>query len=78
VEKESILSLKLKLFSHLKLPQSKEPALIYQIDLKKGQGDVNRRKSKNADAVFTMTDGDFDKVCNNSNISYTRERKMKN
>ena len=62
MEKESILSLKLKLFSDLKLPQSKEPALIYEIDLKKGQGDVNRRKSKNADAVFTMTDGDFDKL----------------
>ena len=46
----------------MKLPQSKEPALIYEIDVKKVQGDVNRRKSKNADAVFTMTDGDFDKV----------------
>jgi 3-hydroxyacyl-CoA dehydrogenase/3a,7a,12a-trihydroxy-5b-cholest-24-enoyl-CoA hydratase len=40
-----------------------KPTLIYEIDLKNGQGDVNQRKSKTADAVFTMLDGDFDKVC---------------
>jgi 3-hydroxyacyl-CoA dehydrogenase/3a,7a,12a-trihydroxy-5b-cholest-24-enoyl-CoA hydratase len=43
-----------------------KPALIYEIDLKNGQGDVNQRKSKTADAVFKMTDGDFDKVCKGS------------
>ena len=37
--------------------------LIYEIDLKNGQGDVHQRTPKGADATFTMTDGDFDKVC---------------
>ena len=40
-----------------------KPVLIYEIDLKNGQGDVHQRKAKNPDAVFTMLDGDFDKVC---------------
>jgi putative sterol carrier protein len=40
-----------------------KPSLIYEIDLKTGQGDVHQRKAKNADATFTMTDGDFEKVC---------------
>ena len=40
-----------------------KPSLIYEIDLKSGQGDVHQRKAKAADATFTMTDGDFDKVC---------------
>jgi len=40
-----------------------KPSLTYEIDLKNGQGDVNQRKPKNADATFTMTDGDFEKVC---------------
>lgn len=40
-----------------------KPSLTYEIDLKNGQGDVNQRKPKNPDATFTMTDGDFEKVC---------------
>jgi 3-hydroxyacyl-CoA dehydrogenase/3a,7a,12a-trihydroxy-5b-cholest-24-enoyl-CoA hydratase len=43
--------------------KGQKPTLIYEIDLKNGQGDVHQRKAVNADAVFTMTDGDFDKVC---------------
>jgi 3-hydroxyacyl-CoA dehydrogenase/3a,7a,12a-trihydroxy-5b-cholest-24-enoyl-CoA hydratase len=41
----------------------KTPALIYEIDLKNGQGDVNQRKPEKADATFTMTDDDFHAVC---------------
>ena len=37
--------------------------MIYEIDLKNGQGDVHQRKPKSADATFTMTDADFDNVC---------------
>lgn len=37
-----------------------KPTLIYEIDLKNGQGDVHQRAPKNADATFTMLDGDFD------------------
>lgn len=40
-----------------------KPTLIYTIDLKNGQGDVMQQKPKNPDATFTMTDGDFEKVC---------------
>lgn len=40
-----------------------KPSLIYEIDMKNGQGDVHQRKPQGADATFTMTDGDFDKVC---------------
>lgn len=40
-----------------------KPTLIYEIDLKNGQGSVHNRKPANADATFTMTDGDFEKVC---------------
>ena len=40
-----------------------KPTLIYEIDLKNGQGSVTARKPANADATFTMTDGDFEKVC---------------
>jgi 3-hydroxyacyl-CoA dehydrogenase/3a,7a,12a-trihydroxy-5b-cholest-24-enoyl-CoA hydratase len=43
--------------------KGEKPSLIYEIDLKNGQGDVNQRKPKAADATFTMTDDDFDKVC---------------
>lgn len=40
------------------------PAILtYEIDLKNGQGDVHQRKPQNPDAIFTMLDGDFDKVC---------------
>jgi len=35
---------------------------VYEIDLKNGQGSVTQRKPKNADATFTMTDTDFEKV----------------
>lgn len=40
-----------------------KPTLIYEIDLKNGQGDVHCRAPVKADATFTMTDGDFEKVC---------------
>ena len=40
-----------------------KPSLIYEIDLKNGQGSVTQRKPENADATFTMTDADFEKVC---------------
>ena len=40
-----------------------KPTLIYEIDLKNGQGAVTQRTPANADATFTMTDGDFEKVC---------------
>ena len=40
-----------------------KPTLVYEIDLKNGQGSVTARKPKNPDAVFTMVDGDFEKVC---------------
>ena len=40
-----------------------KPALIYEIDLKNGQGSVTQRTPENADATFTMTDADFEKVC---------------
>lgn len=43
--------------------KGQKPVLIYEIDLKNGNGDVQQRKAKDADAVFTMTDGDFVKVC---------------
>lgn len=37
--------------------------MTYEIDLKNGQGDVHQRKPASPDAMFTMLDGDFDKVC---------------
>lgn len=40
-----------------------KPTLIYEIDLKNGQGSVTERTPQNADATFTMVDGDFEKVC---------------
>ena len=43
--------------------KGQKPALIYEIDLKNGQGYVHQRVPKAADATFTMTDGDFEKVC---------------
>jgi (3R)-3-hydroxyacyl-CoA dehydrogenase / 3a,7a,12a-trihydroxy-5b-cholest-24-enoyl-CoA hydratase / enoyl-CoA hydratase 2 len=43
--------------------KGQKPTLIYEIDLKNGQGDVYQRAPANPDAVFTMTDGDFHKVC---------------
>jgi len=43
--------------------KGEKPALIYEIDLKNGQGDVNQRKPNNPAATFTMTDADFEQVC---------------
>jgi len=40
-----------------------KPSLSYTIDLKNGQGDVTKGKPKGADAIFTMTDKDFEGVC---------------
>ena len=40
-----------------------KPALIYEIDLKNGQGHCKAGKPAKADATFTMTDGDFEAVC---------------
>lgn len=39
-------------------------AKSYTIDLKNGSGNVVFEASKNPDATFTMTDGDFEAVCN--------------
>ena len=43
--------------------KGQKPTLIYEIDLKNGQGHVIQKKPTGADAVFTMTDADFEKVC---------------
>jgi len=40
-----------------------KPSLVYEIDLKNGQGLCKQGKPAAADATFTMTDGDFEKVC---------------
>lgn len=40
-----------------------KPSLIYEIDLKNGQGLCKAGKPAKADATFTMTDDDFEKVC---------------
>ena len=40
-----------------------KPSLIYEIDLKNGQGACKQGKPAKADATFTMTDDDFEKVC---------------
>ena len=40
-----------------------KPSLIYEIDLKSGQGHCKQGAPANADATFTMTDDDFEKVC---------------
>lgn len=37
--------------------------LIYEIDLKNGQGHTKKGKPAKADATFTMTDEDFEAVC---------------
>ena len=36
---------------------------FFTIDLKNGQGSVVFQEAKNADATFTMIDGDFEQVC---------------
>ena len=40
-----------------------KPSLIYEIDLKNGQGLCKEGKPAKADATFTMTDADFEAVC---------------
>ena len=40
-----------------------KPVLSYTIDLKNGQGSVTDTLSKNTDAIFTMVDADFAKLC---------------
>lgn len=40
-----------------------QPSLIYEIDLKNGQGSCKQGKPAKADATFTMTDDDFEAVC---------------
>ena len=40
-----------------------KPSLIYEINLKNGQGLCKEGKPEKADATFTMTDDDFEKVC---------------
>ena len=35
----------------------------YVIDLKNGQGTVKKGKPESPDAIFTMTDADFEQVC---------------
>lgn len=37
--------------------------VVYEIDLKNGQGNVKKGKPENPDATFTMTDADFEAVC---------------
>jgi len=37
-----------------------KPSLVYSINLKEGQGKVEKGEPKGADATFTMTDADFD------------------
>lgn len=36
--------------------------VVYEIDLKNGQGNVKKGKPAAADATFTMTEGDFEQV----------------
>lgn len=40
-----------------------KPEVTYAIDLKNGQGAVTKGKASKADAIFTMTDDDFEAVC---------------
>lgn len=40
-----------------------KPSLIYEINLKNGQGHCKQGKPAKADATFTMTDNDFELVC---------------
>ena len=37
--------------------------VIYEIDLKNGQGNVKKGKPEKADSTFNMTDDDFEAVC---------------
>lgn len=53
----------------------------FTIDLKNGQGAVVFQEAKNADATFTMIDGDFEEVClgklNPNNAFMTGKMKIK-
>ena len=40
-----------------------KPSLIYEINMKDGNGYCKSGKPAKADATFTMTDDDFEKVC---------------
>lgn len=40
-----------------------KPALIYEIDMKNGQGFCKQGAPANPDSTFTMTDDDFESVC---------------
>jgi len=51
-------------FNILKKKGDKKPALSYKIDLKNGNGSLRQEDPKGADAIFTMTDADFDSLCN--------------
>lgn len=43
--------------------KGQKPAVIFEIDLKNGQGKCQRGAPANPDATFNMTDGDFEAVC---------------
>jgi len=63
--KEAVAKVKAVLGFHiLKKKGEKKPALVYEIDLKTGPGTVKQREPQSPDAVFTMTDADFDALCN--------------
>lgn len=40
-----------------------KPESTFTIDLKNGDGKVTKGKAPKADAIFTMTDDDFEQVC---------------
>jgi len=40
-----------------------KPVMVWDIDLKNGNGHVIQQTPKNPDAVFSMTDADFVKLC---------------
>lgn len=43
--------------------KGQKPKIIFEIDLKNGQGRCKRGAPEKPDATFTMTDNDFDQVC---------------
>lgn len=62
--KEAVAKVKAVLgFNILTKKGAKKPALSYEIDLKNGNGTVRQKDPKDADAIFTMTDSDFDSLC---------------
>ena len=40
-----------------------KPELVYEIDMKNGNGKCQKGKPAKVDATFTMTDADFESVC---------------